>query len=353
MSAEGRPATPLPPRQIATTKFPRIGERDPEPFDAATWRLDVAGLVAKPLSLSFDAFAALPHTERTGTIHCVTRWSRPDTTFRGVALATLLERAGVLPDARFVRFVSGRGHDTSLPLDVARDDVLVADGLSLGVAAGDADGAAAPPIGPVPPENGGPVRTVVFARYFYKSVKWVRRIELLAEDAPGFWERTAGYHNEADPWTEQRYAAPHADGPALKAALAARDLSGMDLRGADLQGMDLSGVKFAGASLRNANLVRAGIRDADLTGANLTNADLTGADLRRSKIDGVDLDGADLRRCDLRRTEGVPKSLAVTQFFSNDTDGAVVVGLHWPDVRLDGVLPEQEAWLRRHGVVVG
>ena len=70
---------PLPPNQIATTRFPRIGERDPEPFDAATWRLDVAGLVDRPLSLSFGELAALPHVERAGTIHCVTRRSRPRT----------------------------------------------------------------------------------------------------------------------------------------------------------------------------------------------------------------------------------------------------------------------------------
>src|SRR6185436_18260899 len=113
------PIVTLPPRQIATTRFPRIGEREPEPFDRATWRLDVAGLVARPVSLTFDDLAALPHVERTGTIHCVTRWSRPGTTFRGVALGTLLQRAGVEATARFVRFVSGRGHDTSLPLDVA------------------------------------------------------------------------------------------------------------------------------------------------------------------------------------------------------------------------------------------
>jgi DMSO/TMAO reductase YedYZ molybdopterin-dependent catalytic subunit len=202
------PGAPLPPNQIVTTRWPTIGEREPEPYDAATWRLDVAGLVATPLSLSRTDLDALPHVVRSGTIHCVTRWSRPGTAFRGVRVGDLLDRAGLARGARFVRFASGRGHDTSLPLDVACDDVIVADAVSL-------DGSPDGPFAPIPPANGGPVRTVTFARYFYKSVKWVRRIEALAEDSLGFWERTAGYHNGADPWREQRYvaASPRATSP--------------------------------------------------------------------------------------------------------------------------------------------
>lgn len=334
----------LPPRQVATTLFPRIGEREPEPFDPATWRLDVAGCVLRPLSISFDGLAALPHAERSGTIHCVTRWSRPGTAFRGVALAALLDAAGADPSARFVRFVSGRGHDTSLPLGVACDDVLVADAMCL-------DGSGA--FVPVPPENGGPVRTVVFARYFYKSVKWVRRIEVLAEDRLGFWERTAGYHNGGDPWREERYVARGADRVELARRLAARDLAGMDLLSADLRGMDLAGVRLTGASLRNAVLAGTDLRGADLTRANLTNADLRGADLGRATLDGADLDGADLRGADLRGASGVPVSVAVAQFHSDATDGARVDGVRWPGLRTDGLLPEQAAWLRERRVIAG
>lgn len=339
---------PLPPNQIATTRFPRIGERDPEPFDAATWRLDVAGLVDRPLSLSFGELAALPHVERAGTIHCVTRWSRPGTAFRGVALAEILGRAGPTPAGRFVRFVSGRGHDTSLPIDVALADVLVADAVSLGGGTA-ANGA----FTPIAPENGGPVRTMIFTRYIYKTVKWVRRVEVLADDRLGFWERTAGYHNGADPWKEERYVASTVDGPTLKRRLAARDLSGMDLRSADLHGMDLAGVNLRGASLRNARLARADLRGADLTSANFTNADLSGADLRDAVIDGIDFDGADLRRADLRGSRGVPSSMACAQFQSSDSDGADLFGVNWNSARLDGLLPDQETWLRTHGVVRG
>ncbi len=342
----------LPPNQIPTSRWPVIGERDPEPFDAATWRLDVTGCVDRPLSLTFADLAALPHVTRHGTIHCVTRWSRAGTAFRGVALGEVLARAGVRDDARFVRFASGRGHDTSLPLDIAVDparaDILIADAASLG-----GEGFA-----PVAPEHGGPVRSVTFARYFYKSVKWLRTIEVMAEDRLGFWERTAGYHNGADPWREERYVVRGIDGATLRGLLASRDLGGRDLLSADLRGIDFSGMRLAGASLRNADLTGASLRGADLTRANFTNARLAGADLRDARIDGIDFDGADLRRADLRGARGFPASLAVAQFHTIEAlrgpgagdEGARVDGLDWSGARVDGLLPHEETWLRAQGV---
>jgi DMSO/TMAO reductase YedYZ molybdopterin-dependent catalytic subunit len=332
----------LPPNQIATTRWPAIGEREPEPFDAATWRLAVTGLVERPLSLTFKKLAGLPRVERRGTIHCVTRWSRPKTAFRGVPIETLLDAARPMSDARFVRFVSGRGHDTSLPLDACRGDVLVALEFE--------DAGA---FVPVPAAHGGPVRSVVFRRYFYKSVKWLRTIELLSEDQLGFWERIAGYHNEADPWREQRYVVHAANRTALAKMLAARRLAGQDLLGADLAGADLRGFDLSEASCRNANFRGADLRDADLSGANFTNASLHGADLRGAKIVHVDFDGADLRRADLRGSTGAPSSLAVTEFFSSAKDGARVDGLDWIEAKIDGLLPPQERYLRRAGVRLG
>jgi DMSO/TMAO reductase YedYZ molybdopterin-dependent catalytic subunit len=330
---------PLPPRQIATPRWPSIGEREPEPFDRATWRLAVTGVVERPLSLSFDGLAALPQTERRGTIHCVTRWSRPDTGFRGVAVETLLDAARPAADARFLRFVSGRGHDTTLPIDACRGDVLVAleweDGGRF-VA--------------VPPVHGGPVRSVVFRRYFYKSVKWLRTIEVLAQNRLGFWERTAGYHDEADPWREQRYVVRDVDRIELGKRLAAKDLAGMDLLGASLSGFDLRGFDLSRASCRNADLSGADLRGATLVATNFTNASLAGADLRGAKIDRADFDGADLRRADLREATGVPASLAVTEFASSASDGARVVGLDWRGAPLDGLPPEQADYLRRAGL---
>lgn len=333
------PDEPLPPRQIATSLWPSIGEREPEAFDPATWRLAVTGLVESPLALSFDELGALQRTERRGAIHCVTRWSRPDTAFRGVAVETLLDLARPDADARFVRFVSGRGHDTTLPIEACRGDVLVALEFE--------DGGR---FAPVPPVHGGPVRSVVFRRYFYKSVKWLRTMELLAANRPGFWERTAGYHDEADPWREQRYVVRDVDRVELAKRLDAKDLAGMDLLGASIAGFDLRGFDLSRASCRNADLSGADLRDAILVGANFTNASLAGADLRGARIDRVDFDGADLRRADLRGASGVPASLAVTEFASSPDDGARVEGLDWRGAPLDGLMAEQLDYLRRAGV---
>jgi hypothetical protein len=313
-----------------------VGEREPEPFDPAAWRLEVMGLVARPLSLSFAGLSALPRATRTGTIHCVTRWSRPGATFEGVPLEALLERAGPLPGARFVRFASGRGHDTSLPLEACAGDVLVA--LA-------ADGR------PIPPVHGGPVRTALFRRYFYKSVKWLRTVELLAEDRPGFWERTSGYHNDADPWKEQRYAVADLDRLEVERRLRARDLSGGDWRGVELERRDLRGFDLRGARMRDARLAGADLRGADLRGSNLTNADLRGADLRGASFDGIDLDGADLRGADLRDTAVAAKTMACTTFVGpGGADPARVEGTDLRRAEVTGLLDEQREFLRARGV---
>jgi len=342
----------LPPNQVLTRLFPIIGEREPEPFDRATWRLELDGLVENPLSLSWEDLAALPHVARTGTIHCVTRWSRPDSTFHGVALSLLLKRATPRAEARFVRFVSGRGHDTTLRLSTARKEVLIADGFD----GGDADDGTRGPT-PLAPEHGGPVRSVALDRYFYKSVKWLRRIELLATDRLGFWERTAGYHNGADPWREQRYVAQDVDPVALQRLLDARDLAAQNRLGADLAGADLAGFRLESAILRNTCLRGATLRGADLRDASLCNADLRSADLRQSLIDGVDFDGADLRGADLRGARGCPASLVAAQFVGTDEPGSDqspscrVDGLDWNGVAFDTVLAAELAFLRERGVL--
>ena len=326
----------LPPRQQATRRWPVVGEREPEPFDPAAWRLEVRGLVGRPLVLSHAELSALPRAAREGTIHCVTRWSRPDSAFEGVPLEALLERAGPLPGARFVRFASGRGHDTTLPLEACAGDVLVA--LSH-------EGR------PIEPIHGGPVRTVLFRRYFYKSVKWLRVVELLAEDRPGFWERTSGYHNGADPWREERYALPDLDRREVERLLRGRDLSGRELRGVELERRDLRGFRFRASRMRDARLAGADLREADFTGANLTNADLRGADLRGALFGGTDLDGADLRGADLRDTAVRPSTAACTTFCGpGGADPARVEGTDCRGADLSGLLEEQREFLRSRGI---
>jgi DMSO/TMAO reductase YedYZ molybdopterin-dependent catalytic subunit len=146
----------------------------------------------------------------------------------------------VAPSAQFVSFVarSIRSHSTSLKMDDAlRAGALVAFA---------ADGA------PLTEEHGGPVRVVMPGRYFYKSLKWLERIELLAEDRFGFWESTAGYHNGADPWRQERYVASGITKTQARAILGTRNIAGRDLRGLAAAGLDLSGFRATGATPTSA-----------------------------------------------------------------------------------------------------
>ncbi len=180
----------IPPGQSVAKRFPVLHVGEVPEIDPQTWRLKIYGLCEEPYELSFAELRALPSTEFRGDIHCVTRWTLKDSHWRGVSFKTLAELAKPLPEAKFV-IQYAPGYSTNLPLEtMLDDDVLIA--YEFG-------GAALEPI------HGGPVRTVVPKRYFWKSAKWIRAIEFAAEDAPGFWEKR-GYHNEGDPWKEQRYA---------------------------------------------------------------------------------------------------------------------------------------------------
>lgn len=152
------------------------------------WSLAVGGEVDNPYDLDLPSFLAVPQRAIIFDIHCVTSWTRFDTEFTGVPLRDILEATGVAPAARFVSFTaySDRGHDTSLPLDVALKHSWLVHGVN-----GEA----------LEPGHGGPVRVVTPGRYFYKSIKWIKRIDVLAEDRPGWWEENSSYHNNADPTT--------------------------------------------------------------------------------------------------------------------------------------------------------
>ncbi|MDZ7729628.1 MAG: molybdopterin-dependent oxidoreductase [Dehalococcoidia bacterium] len=150
----------------------------------------VDGEVEAPVTLDRDALLALPQTEAVSDIHCVTRWSLFDQSWKGVAPAALLAPARPTESARFALIEGHGGYRANLPLDV-----LYADGVLF---AYEHEGA------PLSTEHGGPVRLVVPQRYLWKSVKWVERVTLLAEDQPGTWEQLA-YHNDGDPWREERY----------------------------------------------------------------------------------------------------------------------------------------------------
>jgi len=180
----------LPPGQYLTDKWPVLHAGEVPETDLATWDFRVWGEVEEPLTLTWSEFDALPKSENVQDIHCVTRWSRFDTRFRGVHWRELARLVKPKPTARFAIAHSEHSYTANVPLEFLEDE--------LALLATDADGA------PLAPEHGWPLRLVVPRTYFWKSAKWLRGIELSSIDEPGFWERY-GYHNDADPWREERY----------------------------------------------------------------------------------------------------------------------------------------------------
>jgi DMSO/TMAO reductase YedYZ molybdopterin-dependent catalytic subunit len=186
-----RRAPRLPPGQVRTDKWPVLHYGAVPKVDLATWDFRVHGLVEPAVRWTWGEFLALPRTTVRSDIHCVTRWSRFDNSWHGVSFRDVMRHVTVKPEARFAVIRAEPGYTTNLPLaELNQDDVLFAmqhDGVDL------------------TPEHGWPLRLVVPRRYFWKSAKWVRAIELVRDDRPGFWEQN-GYHNEADPWREERFS---------------------------------------------------------------------------------------------------------------------------------------------------
>lgn len=334
----------LPPGQVETRKFPVVGEKAPpaEALQFDSWRLILAGLTAPPRELIYADLLALPQQEQMVDIHCVTGWTRHGTRITGMPLASLLAELGVepLPAARFASFTaySERCHDTSLPLALALAETWLVHS---------ADGA------PLTPEHGYPLRTWTPSRYFYKSLKWVHRIEFLTEDSLGYWERESAYHNNADPWAgDERYVSGSVPPEKVEAFRRAESylpwrgprkmLLGVDLRGwkprtrdlgdLHLKNCDLQGAQLDGVNLRSANLTR-----SNLEGASLAGADLEGADLEGASFVGADLTGANLTGA----------ALSATRFVHREPDGtrtgAQIAGLRWEGAT--GLLEDQEAFL--------
>jgi DMSO/TMAO reductase YedYZ molybdopterin-dependent catalytic subunit len=180
----------LPPGQYLTDRFPVLHVGDVPTYAPGEWNLVVGGLVDNSFTLTFEELTALPSVTLTTDIHCVTKWSKFDTVWRGVKLKDLLDTAGIQSDATHVMGVAEYGYTANLPLeDALRDESMVV---------WEYDGE------PIEPIHGGPVRLLVPNLYFWKSPKWLRGIELMNADKPGFWERN-GYHMYGDPFLEQRH----------------------------------------------------------------------------------------------------------------------------------------------------
>ncbi|MCA9153962.1 MAG: sulfite oxidase-like oxidoreductase [Planctomycetales bacterium] len=181
----------IPPGQSRTRKWPVLDAHGTPRVDLTTWRLKVFGAVERPYELTLDEFRELPRVKVFADFHCVTRWSRLGNMWEGVATRTLLERAGVRPEAKFVVL---HGYDYGWTTNLPLSDFLAEDALLTDLHDGQ----------PIDADHGGPVRAMVPRLYAWKSAKWIRGIELSETDQPGYWEQ-GGYHLLGDPWTEQRF----------------------------------------------------------------------------------------------------------------------------------------------------
>ncbi len=180
----------LPPGQYLTERFPVLHVGDVPTYAPGEWNLTIGGLVNNPFALTFEELTALPSGTLTTDIHCVTKWSKFDTVWRGAKLKDLLDRAGIQSDATHVMGHAEYGYTANLPLE----DALLDESMVVWEYEGE----------PIEPIHGGPVRLLVPNLYFWKSPKWLRGIELMNADKPGFWERN-GYHMYGDPFREQRH----------------------------------------------------------------------------------------------------------------------------------------------------
>jgi hypothetical protein len=314
-----------------------VGERTPseELSDPRSWRLEIAGLVNRPLTIDLETLLARADQDLEFDIHCVTSWTRFGARWTGLPLSDLLDEAQPSDGARFVSFeaYSERGHHTSLPLDLARDDCWLVHSF---------DGA------PLEIGHGGPVRVVTPSRYFYKSLKWVKRIVLLAEDRLGWWEEGSFYHNNADPWAgDERFTSGSIRPDQLARFLEAasydkyrgRVMMGLDLRSWAPDTNDLRGLQLKNCDMRDVSLPGVDLRESNLSLSDLRGADLRGADLSGSDLEGVNFSGADLSGADLSGT-----ALSATRFVDQSgearLEGAAFDGSF-------GLVEEQEEFVAR------
>jgi DMSO/TMAO reductase YedYZ molybdopterin-dependent catalytic subunit len=180
----------IPPGQYLTERFPVLTVGPNPKYDLARWDFTVFGEVEREVKLSWEDLLELPHRDVTLDIHCVTRWSKLDTTWTGVPVREVLDRAGLKPSGTHLMAYSDGGYTTNVPLEAVIDDQALLAHSYEGK--------------PLEPDHGAPLRLIVPKRYFWKSAKFLRKLEVMSEDRMGFWELN-GYHNDADPWKEERH----------------------------------------------------------------------------------------------------------------------------------------------------
>lgn len=181
----------IPAGQTEVKNFPTLDLGIRPQVSIQNWKLRVYGLVEQELNIDWAAFQALPQVMDISDFHCVTRWSQLDMDWQGVRAQDILALAQPKETAKFATLHGYDGYSTNLPLEALLDDDVIIAHSVLGV--------------PLTLEHGGPVRIIVPKRYAWKGAKWLKAIELHEFDRPGFWE-VRGYHNDADPWREERFS---------------------------------------------------------------------------------------------------------------------------------------------------
>lgn len=190
LKEQGLDPTRVPPGQYVTERFPVLHAGVTPRVDLAKWDFQIKGLVEQPVTFRYQQILDMPQVSRSFDIHCVTKWSKLDTVWEGVAVTELMSQVKLAPNVTHVLVMAEQGFTANLPIaDFNRDPNLLAHRFG-----GE----------PLEPDHGWPLRLVVPHLYFWKSVKWVRGFQFLDQDTPGFWERN-GYHMYGDPWREQRY----------------------------------------------------------------------------------------------------------------------------------------------------
>jgi DMSO/TMAO reductase YedYZ molybdopterin-dependent catalytic subunit len=180
----------LPPGQYLTEKWPVLHYGKVPKVELATWNLQLNGLVEQPTQLSYEQFKQLPRKTVQADVHCVTRWSLLDSSWEGAPVAEVMKLVTLKPEATHVMVHAEHGFTANLSLD----DFLREENMLVDTRNGEL----------ITPEHGWPLRLFVPHLYFWKSAKWVRGLEFMAGDKPGFWEQY-GYHMRGDPWAEERY----------------------------------------------------------------------------------------------------------------------------------------------------
>jgi DMSO/TMAO reductase YedYZ molybdopterin-dependent catalytic subunit len=198
MKRKDVPPDRLPPGQRRAKGWPVLHYGPVPSFDAPSWDFKVFGAVARPVTLTYDELKALPSVRERRDFHCVTKFTVLDVDWEGVPVARIAELVEPAPSARFVMAHCEYGYEANVLLEAV---------LESGILAWAAGGQ------PLTPDHGYPLRLVVPKLYAWKSAKWIRGLEFMETDRRGFWEER-GYHNDADPWLEQRYSYQEGDGAA-------------------------------------------------------------------------------------------------------------------------------------------